>query len=156
MVIAIGCDHAGWELKEFLKEYLVSIDYKIEDYGTNSNESVDYPDYGIQVAEAVSCGKFERAILICGTGVGMSIVANKFPGVRAAFCHDIYTARASREHNNSNILILGGRTTSNELGKEIVNVWISTPFSEEERHRRRIEKIKSLEKKLYKSCTEEA
>ncbi|RME64609.1 MAG: ribose 5-phosphate isomerase B, partial [Nitrospirae bacterium] len=109
--------------------------------------SVDYPDFAEKVSMAVSSGEVQRGILICGTGIGMSIVANKFPGVRATLCYDLYTARMAREHNDSNILVLGGRITAEEMAKQIVKVWIETPF-EGGRHERRLLKIKTIEEKL--------
>ncbi|RMG75083.1 MAG: ribose 5-phosphate isomerase B [Nitrospirae bacterium] len=145
--IAIGCDHAGLELKEQLKSLLTSLGFEPVDYGTKDDCSVDYPDYGEKVSLAVSRGEFQRGILICGTGLGMSIVANKFPGVRATLCHDEYTARMSREHNNSNILVLGGRVLEKQTALNIVKVWLETPF-EGGRHERRLEKISSIEQRI--------
>ena len=111
MRIGIGSDHAGFELKEDLRRYLGEQNIKVEDFGTQSESSVDYPDIGAAVAEKVAGGELDRGILICGTGLGMSIVANRFTRVRATLCHDLYTARMSREHNDSNLLVLGGRLT---------------------------------------------
>src|SRR3990172_12338471 len=111
MRIVLGCDHAGWELKESLKEWLIQHGDQIQDFGTHSPDSVDYPDYAAQVAEAVANGKAERGVLICGTGIGMAMAANKVPGVRAALCSDLYSARMAREHNDANVLTLGGRLT---------------------------------------------
>lgn len=119
------------------------------DVGVFHQDTVDYPDFGIQIAEQVSKGGLERGILICGTGIGMSIVANKFPGVRAAVAHDLYTARFSREHNDTNVLVLGGRIVGKELAKEIVQVWLRTPFAGG-RHKQRLEKIEILEKEKFK------
>jgi len=152
--IAIASDHAGFPLKEIIKKYLGELGYEYEDFGTTSEESVDYPDYAFKVAEAVSENKFDnrfdRGILICGTGIGMSIAANKVPGIRAALCYDAETARLSREHNDANVLALGSRTTNSELAKEIVRVWLTTDFAGAgpggERHLRRINKIKEIEK----------
>lgn len=149
MKIAIGSDHAGLELKERIISDLKEKRFDVVDYGTNGPESVDYPDYGVLVAEAVSRGEIKKGILVCGTGIGMSIVANKFPGVRAALCHDLYTAEMSRRHNDSNILILSGRTMEKELAIAIVETWLKTDF-EGGRHQRRIEKITEIEKKLSK------
>src|SRR3989338_1878855 len=123
-MIAIGGDNGGFDLKEKIKTFLIERKIEIEDLGTVTRESVDYPDYGIKVSKLVSEGKAERGILVCGTGIGMSIVANKFPRVRAALCHDSYSARMSREHNDSNVLILGGRVIGDELALEIVKVWL--------------------------------
>lgn len=150
MKIGIASDHGGFELKEELKAFLKSMALDPVDFGTISKDSVDYPDFGIQVAERVSSGELERGILICGTGIGMSIVANKFPGVRAALVHDLYSARFSREHNNANILVMGGRIVGKELAKDIAQVWLRTPFSEG-RHQNRLDKITALEKKILKT-----
>ena len=144
-MIAIGSDHGGFDLKEKIKKFLTERKIEVEDLGTVKRESVDYPDYGIKVSKLVSEGKVERGILICGTGIGMSIVANKFPKVRAALCHDSYSARMSREHNDANVLILGGRVTGDELALEIVKIWLETSFSGG-RHKSRLEKIEEIEK----------
>ncbi len=152
MTIAIGCDHAGIEIKQEIISLLKDLQIEYIDYGTNSSESVDYPDFGEKVAEAVSSGKIEKGILICGTGIGMSIVANKFPGIRASLCNELFTARMSRLHNDANILVLGGRIVGRDLAKEIVNTWINTPF-EGERHCRRLEKIIRIENLLKKHGT---
>jgi ribose 5-phosphate isomerase B len=145
MKIVIGCDHGGFELKEVIKKFL-SNEMKVtpDDVGTFSNDSVDYPDIGIKVAKKVQSGEFERGILICGTGIGMSIVANRFPKIRAALCHDTYTARMSREHNNSNILAIGGRITEENLAKEIVRIWLASKF-QGGRHQRRLDEITDME-----------
>jgi ribose 5-phosphate isomerase B len=147
MTIAIGCDHAGVELKKELLSLLNNLQIQYVDYGTDSPESVDYPDFGEKVSEAVSSGKIEKGILICGTGIGMSIVANKFPGVRASLCNELFTAKMSRLHNNANVLVLGGRIVGQDLAKEIVRTWVSTPF-EGERHNRRLKKITLIEDRL--------
>ncbi len=149
MQIGLACDHGGFELKEELKVFLRSIDVEPIDMGTFNEDSVDYPDFGVLVAEKVSMGELERGILICGTGIGMSIIANKFPGVRAALVSDLYSSRCSREHNDSNILVMGGRILGRDLAKEIVKVWLETPFAGG-RHKRRLEKIEALEKKRFK------
>ncbi len=149
MKIAIASDHAGFPLKEFVKKYLDELGYEYNDFGTTNEESVDYPDYALKVANAVSENKFDRGILICGTGIGMSIVANKFPNVRAALCYDTETARLSREHNDANVLTLGGRTTNLDLAKRIVHAWLTTEFVGE-RHLRRVDKIKEIESGRYK------
>jgi len=141
--IIIGSDHAGFSLKEALKESFGGM----VDAGTYSEDSVDYPDFAARVARAISSGEFERGILICGSGVGMSIVANKFPGVRAALCTDTDTARMSRMHNDANILILAGRRTDVETATAIVKVWSNTEF-EGGRHKRRLDKIKILRRKI--------
>jgi len=147
MTIAIGCDHAGVELKREIISLLHDLHIECTDYGTNGTESVDYPDFGEKVSEAVSSGKIGKGILICGTGIGMSIVANKFPGVRASLCNGIFTARMSRLHNDANVLVLGGRVIGKDLAKEIVRTWVSTPF-EGNRHAKRLEKISLIEYRL--------
>jgi len=149
MTIAIGCDHAGVELKKEIISLLHDLYIECTDYGTNGAESVDYPDFGEKVSEAVSSGKIEKGILICGTGIGMSIVANKFPGVRASLCNDLFTAKMSRLHNNANVLVLGGRVIGKDLAKEIVRTWVNTPF-EGERHAKRLVKITLIEDRLRK------
>jgi ribose 5-phosphate isomerase B len=145
--IAIGSDHAGFGLKEDVLGLLGSLDIAIVDCGTNTTESVDYPDFGAKVAELVSSGEVERGILICGTGIGMSMVANKYPKVRAALCNDLFSAKMSRMHNDANVLVLGGRVIGKDLASEIVKVWLTTPF-EGERHLKRLNKIKNIEEKL--------
>ncbi len=142
MKIALASDHAGYELKEAIKEYLS--EHEIVDFGTHSLESMDYPDTGFKAAEEVSKGNCDRGILVCGSGLGMSIVANKVKGIRAALCDSIQLARLSREHNDANVLILQGRLISKYLAKEIIETWLSTKFSEG-RHTQRINKIKKYE-----------
>ncbi|MBI3610465.1 MAG: ribose 5-phosphate isomerase B [Nitrospirae bacterium] len=143
--IAIASDHAGLDLKEKIVKLLRELGRPVADFGTHNHDSVDYPDYGIQVARAVSEGKNERGILICGTGIGMSIVANKFPGVRAALCYDPFTAKVSRLHNDANILVLGERVLEEKTALEIVRLWLSTGF-DGGRHARRLAKIEEIEK----------
>ena len=150
MQIGLACDHGGFELKEELKAFLKSLGIEPIDMGTFNEDSVDYPDLGVLVAEKVSRGELEKGILICGTGIGMSIVANKFPRIRAALANDLYSSRCSREHNDANILIIGGRIVGKELAKEIVRVWLETPFAGG-RHKRRLEKIEALEKENFKN-----
>ncbi len=142
--VIIGSDHAAYHLKEKLKAYLVESGIDVEDVGTYGEDSVDYVDFGIKVASSVSTGKFERGILLCGTGIGMSMVANKFPHVRAALCNGLFSAIMSRRHNNSNILVMGGRVVGDGLAVEIVRVWLETPF-DGGRHQLRIEKFDRLE-----------
>jgi ribose 5-phosphate isomerase B len=149
MQIGLACDHGGFELKEELKAFLKSRGVEPVDMGAFSEDSVDYPDFGVLVAEKVSRGELQKGILICGTGIGMSIVANKFPRIRAALANDLYSSRCSREHNDANILIIGGRIVGKELAREIVKVWLETPFSGG-RHKRRLEKIEALEKEKFK------
>lgn len=143
MRIAIGSDHAGFELKSKIKQFLQS-DHEVIDAGVSSEESVDYPDYAEAVARQVVSGKAERGILVCGTGIGMSIAANKIPGIRAALCHDLETARLSREHNDANVLALGGRTTDPHLAMKMVEEWLKTEFNGS-RHARRLAKITRIE-----------
>ena len=145
----IGSDHAGFDFKKKVIDQLKDLKIEVEDIGTHSKEPCDYPDPAIKVAEAVSEGKAERGVLICGSGIGMSIVANRFPGVRAALVQDVETARLSRLHNNANVLILGERVLNPQRIPEILSVWFETGF-EGGRHQRRLDKIESLEKKLYK------
>ncbi len=145
--IIIAADHGGYSLKEALKPRLPELGLAVTDIGTDSDQAVDYPDYGEQAAAAVSAGRFARGILICGSGVGMSIVANRFPGVRAALCLDEETARLSRMHNDANMLVLAGRKTDPETAFQIVRTWLETPF-EGGRHQRRLDKICALETKL--------
>jgi ribose 5-phosphate isomerase B len=149
MKIAIASDHAGFELKEKLKKFLESLNYQYKDFGTNNNESVDYPDYALKVAESVSKKEFDRGILICGSGIGMSMVANKIPGIRAALCYNTETAKMSREHNDANVLTIGARMTDGKIAKDIVRVWLKTEFLGE-RHSRRVKKIEEIEKKYNK------
>lgn len=142
MKIGIGSDHGGYELKEFIKkEFQGKVEFK--DYGTFSNESVDYPDFGQAVGEAVVKGEVERGIVICGTGIGISIAANKVKGVRCALCNDLFSARLAREHNNANVLAMGGRVIGTALAKEIVELFLETEF-EAGRHSRRVEKIDEI------------
>ncbi|MSP40776.1 MAG: ribose 5-phosphate isomerase B [Deltaproteobacteria bacterium] len=146
-MIAIGCDHGGVELKDFLVGLLRAQGVALNDCGTQGSESVDYPDYGRAVSTRVSQGAAERGILICTSGIGMSMVANKFPGVRAALVSDLDGARSSREHNDANILVLSGAKTEQQLAREIVEVWLATPFAGG-RHQRRVDKISQLEQEL--------
>jgi len=146
--IALGSDHAGFPLKEWLKAKLTEAGYECVDFGTDNPQSCDYPDFAVPVAQAVVKGECETGIVICGTGVGSSIAANKVPGIRCALCWNEYTARLARAHNNANVLALGARVIGMELAWEIVKVWLETPFSKEERHRRRLEKIATLERTL--------
>jgi len=145
--VAIGADHAGFRMKEDLKGFLWELNYDVVDFGPPDDCSVDYPDFAEKVSKAISNGDFERGILICGTGIGMSIVANRFPGVRATVCYDLYTAKMARLHNNSNVLVLGGRITAPAMAREIVKVWLETPF-EGGRHERRLQKLKIIEERL--------
>ncbi len=141
--IIIGSDHAAFPLKEKVKNYLTDNGIKVNDVGALSEESVDYSDFGIKVASAVSTGEYEQGILLCGTGLGMSMVANRFPHVRAALCGDIFSAKMSREHNDSNILVLGGRVIGETLAMECVKTWLETPF-EGGRHQTRLDKFDKI------------
>ena len=140
MKIAIGSDHGGFELKQMLVEKLVSSGHEVSDLGCNSNDSVDYPDFADQVCKQVLDGKVQYGILVCGTGIGMSMAANRNQGIRAALCHTEYSARMSREHNDANILCLGDRVLGKGLAENIVDVWLTTSFSGG-RHQKRIDKF---------------
>ncbi len=141
--IIIGSDHAAYPLKERIKIFLAEKDFDVKDAGANGPESVDYPDYGIKVAESVSSEKIEKGVLLCGTGIGMSMVANRFPRVRAALCDGLFAAIMSRRHNDSNILVIGGRVTGEALALEIVDAWLKTPF-EGGRHQSRLDKFDNI------------
>lgn len=149
MKIAIGCDHAGIKLKPILIDYLTKNGYEFKDFGTYTEQSCNYAEYGAQVAEAVASGEFDRGILICGTGIGMSIVANKVPGIRCAHCHDTFSAKATRQHNDSNVIAFGERVIGAELMLDIVELFLTTEF-EGGRHIARLEKITEIEKKYSK------
>ncbi len=144
MKIAIGSDHGGFKLKEIIKEYLIKKGYDVSDLGCYSEESVDYPDYAEKVAKAVAKGECDLGVLMCGTGIGISIAANKVKGIRAALCHDGLTARLAKQHNNANIICMGGRTTGVETAKDIIDNFLGSEF-EGGRHLRRINKIKDIE-----------
>lgn len=150
MRVALGADHGGYRLKEAIKKWLGEMGIPYEDFGTHSPEAVDYPDYARVVAEKVAGGEFDRGILVCGTGIGMCIAANKVPGVRAALVHDVFSARATREHNDSNVLTLGERVVGEGLARAIVEAWLETGFAGG-RHARRVEKIRSMEEG-YSGC----
>ena len=144
--IVIASDHAGVALKTRIVRLLrEELGYEVADLGAFSEDSVDYPDYGAKVGEAVSTGQAERGVLICGTGIGMSIIANKYPGVRAALCHNELMARLSREHNDANVLVMGERTTGAAVALEMVRTWFNAKF-EGGRHQRRLDKIRDIEK----------
>jgi ribose 5-phosphate isomerase B len=143
-MIVIGSDHGGLELKEVIKAALISRGMDVNDCGTDNGESVDYPDFAEKVASTVSHSEADRGILICGTGIGMSIVANKFPGVRAALVTDEFMAQMAKEHNNANILVLGGRVLAAEMAVKMVNTWLDAAY-EGGRHQRRLDKISQLE-----------
>ena len=145
--IIMGNDHAGFHLKNIIKKYLTDMGIDVEDAGAHTEESVDYSDFGISVASMVSSGSFERGILICGTGLGMSMAANRFSNVRAALCNGIFSAEMSRRHNNSNILVMGSRVTGEGVALEIVKHWLATPF-DGGRHQMRIEKFNNMGKRI--------
>ncbi len=145
-MIIIGSDHGGVVLKTALKSYLNRRGYKVTDAGTNGDASVDYPDFGQKVAESVIAGEVELGILICGTGIGMSIAANKIPGIRAALVTDVFMARMAKEHNNANVLVLGGRVLDEQKACDLVGAWLDATF-EGGRHQARLDKITALEKK---------
>ena len=143
MKIALGADHGGRSHKDAIKKHLLAQNIEVIDFGTNEDSSVDYNDYALDVAHAVVNKEADKGILVCGTGIGMSVMANKVKGIRAALVHDLFTAKATREHNDTNVLAMGGRVISEELALEIVDVWVHTEFSNEERHIRRVGKIDS-------------
>jgi ribose 5-phosphate isomerase B len=149
MKIALASDHAGYDLKSGLGRYLTERAIAFEDFGCGPNESVDYVDYAAKAVKEVLAGGFDRAILICGTGMGMAVAANKFKGIRATPCWNVYTAEMSRKHNDANCLALGGRVLSLDEGRAIVDVWLATPF-EGGRHKRRVDKIIALEERNFK------
>ncbi len=146
-MIAIGSDHGGVDLKDYLVELLRAWGVEFEDFGTQGRESVDYPDIGRRVSLRIARGEAEWGVLVCTSGIGMSILANKFPGIRAALVRDLEAARSSREHNNANVLVLSGAQTDKSLAKEILEIWLATPFAGG-RHQRRIDKISQLENDL--------
>ncbi len=143
-MIAIGADHGGFELKEHIKKHLDELGLEYKDYGTYSEESVDYPDCAKPVCEAVMDGTADKGILICGTGIGISIAANKHKGIRAALCSDVYSAKMTKVHNNANVICLGGRVTGRELAFMIVDAWLNAEY-EGGRHQARIDKIHAIE-----------
>ena len=145
MKIAIGSDHGGYWLKENLKIFLKTLKIDYKDFGCISEDAVDYPDVAFKVSNEVKNGKYEKGILICGTGVGMSIAANKIKGIRASLCSDVFSAKMTREHNDANILTLGGRVIGSGLAREIVKAWLFSDFSNIKRHINRINKIKKIE-----------
>ena len=140
-MIALGCDHGGYELKQEVIKFLEEKNLEYKDYGCYSLDSCDYPEFAKAVANAVASGECEKGILICGTGIGISIAANKVKGIRAALCHDTFSAQATREHNDANILAMGARVIGPGLALKIVDTFLETPFSNDERHIRRINMI---------------
>lgn len=142
-MIAIGCDHGGFALKQEIIEHFKANNIAFKDFGCYNTDSVDYPDYAKVVCEAVLSGECEKGVLICGTGIGISIAANKIPGIRCALCHDVFSAEATREHNDTNVIALGGRVIGPSHAIKVVDTFLSTPFSNDERHIRRIAKIEN-------------
>jgi ribose 5-phosphate isomerase B len=147
MRLVLGADHAGYELKKELVEFLKSLGHEVEDVGTYSTAPVDYPDYAQAVAETIIAGKAERGVVICGSGVGACVAANKIPGIRAAICHDEYSAHQGVEHDNMNVLVLGSRIIGSELAKDLVRDYLGANFSGEARHVRRLGKVKAIEER---------
>lgn len=145
MRICVGSDHAGFALKEIVRQFLAELRHEVEDVGTYNTDSVDYPDFAEKVAQSVLSGKTERGVLICGSGVGASVAANKIPGVRAGLCHDTYSAHQGVEHDHMNILVLGGRVIGEEMARELVRSYVNAKFSDEERHLRRLQKVAAIE-----------
>ena len=150
MKVAIACDHAALNLKNTLIKHLIADGYDVTDFGIYVEGAVDYPDYAIKVAESVASGETDKGILICGTGIGMSICANKVKGIRCALCSDTFSAKATREHNDANVLAFGERVIGAGLAQEIVDVFLKTEFSGAERHVGRIAKITAIENKYFK------
>ncbi|MBQ9512453.1 MAG: ribose 5-phosphate isomerase B [Lachnospiraceae bacterium] len=145
MKVAIGSDHGGFALKEQIVAHLKEKGYEVEDFGTHTTDSCDYPDYGVLAAKAVADGTCDKGIVVCTTGIGISMAANKIKGIRCGLCHDVTTARLTREHNDANVLALGGGFIAPFLGLEMVDVFLTTPFSNEEKHIRRIDKVMRIE-----------
>lgn len=150
MKVAIACDHAALELKNAVVKHLTERGFEVKDFGIHEPGPVDYPDYALPVAEEVASGKADKGILICGTGIGMSICANKVKGIRCALCSDTFSAHSTREHNDANILAFGERVVGGGLALDIVDTFLDTPFSNAERHVKRIEKITAIENKYFK------
>ena len=145
MRIAIGCDHGALALKNALVERLTAQGHVVKDFGTYTEDSCDYPDYAAPAAQAVAAGEFEKGIVLCTTGIGVSITANKIPGIRCALLSDVTSARMTREHNDTNVMAMGAARVSQELAFQIVDTWLNTEFSHAERHQRRIDKVMALE-----------
>jgi RpiB/LacA/LacB family sugar-phosphate isomerase len=153
--IAVGSDHAGFELKRKMIDLLRELGHQVVDVGTMNVEPVDYPDYAEAVGKAILDGRAERGLLVCGSGVGASVAANKLPGVRAGLCHDTYSAHQGVEHDDMNVLVLGGRIIGTELAYELLKAFLDARFTEDERHRRRLLKIRSIEERYGKAREEE-
>ena len=147
MRIAVGADHAGFELKQGIAKLLHEAEHQVTDVGTQDTSPVDYPDIAAAVGSELCEGRAERGIVVCGSGVGASIAINKMPGIRAGLCHDTYSAHQGVEHDDMNVLVLGGRVIGSEVARELVLAFIAARFSGEERHRRRLEKVLALEKR---------
>ena len=150
MIIAFGADHGGFQLKTKITEFLKNLGHEVHDLGTYNEDPVDYPDFALTVSQEVLLRKADRGILICGSGVGACVAANKFPGIRAAICHDTFSAHQGVEDDNMNVLCLGARVIGTELAKDIVKVWLSATFSETERHKRRLSKVEKIEKEFLR------
>jgi RpiB/LacA/LacB family sugar-phosphate isomerase len=147
MKIALGADHAGFDLKRRIKAFLQEGNHEVLDLGTDGTAAVDYPDFAEAVGVAVRDGRAERGIILCGSGVGASVAANKIPGVRAGLCHDHYSAHQGVQHDDINVLVLGGRVVGESVALELVDAFLAARFSGDERHRRRLDKVKAIEKK---------
>jgi ribose 5-phosphate isomerase B len=145
MKIAIGADHAGYRLKDVIIPFIESLGHQVSDLGCNCEDSVDYPDYALTVCNQVASGEVDKGILICGTGIGMTIAANKIPGIRCALVHDLFSAKATREHNDSNVLSMGERVVGPGVAQEIVKIWLETEFSAGVRHQNRVNKVKDID-----------
>ena len=155
MRIAVGCDHAGFPLKAPAVQELKRLGHEVIDLGTNSEEAVDYPDFAQAVGEAVMRGEAERGLLVCGSGVGASVAANKVPGVRAATCHDTFSARQGVEDDDMNVLCLGARVIGQKLALDVIGAWLGATFSGEERHTRRLNKVKAIEARYLRDPSRE-
>lgn len=151
MRIAIGADHGGYNLKADVVKFVESLGHEVSDVGCDCATSVDYPDYSVPVCEKVIAGEADRGILICGTGIGMSIAANKYPGIRCALLHDTFSAKATREHNDTTVMAMGERVIGPGLALEIVKVWLETEFSGEDRHKNRINKVSAIEQNTHRN-----
>lgn len=147
MKIAMACDHGAFEYKEEIKEMLKEMGHEVEDFGCHDTKSVDYPDVIYPAVKSVADGKNDKGVILCGTGIGASITANKVKGIRCALVSDCFSAKATREHNDTNVLSMGQRVIGIELAKEITRIWINTPFSKDPRHERRIQKVMEIESK---------
>ncbi len=147
MKVAMGSDHAGFEMKELLKGFVEELGHEVHDVGTHSTDSVDYPDYAEKLALAVRDGEAERGVLLCGSGVGASVAANKVPGVRAGICHDPYSAHQGVEHDDIQVLVLGARIIGSEVAKELVRAFLDARYTNEERHARRLAKVMAIEER---------